>query len=1049
MKRNIYIHSILLLLLLPLANTSVEAQTQTQSKFIIGVDWITKPPREPYTNIIPTQAEWNMLASLGVNCGMIALPERVNIQDYYNSVTTALGNSPVDLIIFGYRFSRFTDGHRWVYHPEYDQHYPNFTGRIGSSVIDQIQTPPAKKDADVELDGSAPNAWETVGGLAGFIAKNLLLSSEQPDSIKYYLKVRMRLNPGTSFNHTPVLVIQAVRADTTMVDTVFADEFNDYNYREIPSLSFRKMPVGKSLGPYESINEIEVSHIPPRDLIGYATGRPDEVISAVSNTAYDYQLYWPGLVSCYVDYLAIDDSTSNSLFIGTNDIAIREEVNLFQSNPKLSRFKINDEPTPPHWPLVGYVDNIIRSWLTAENSEKRGFHYNIGYDENVGIPDRMVKRNIVITNNLQNTADIYPFKADPSKSPLPDQPGYTSTIQNWIQTYLIDKLAINIKHSKALNRNFWYQAQAHSWKNFENGIWNGDQREPTVQEINLQANLAIAYGAKGIQYFLYRSYESQADRISGIGMTNLDGTKRETNPYGDNKWEGVKALNQKLAIQGPTLLNLTWLGTKSWHNNSTTENWPYYVNNVTTNISGETKYVETGHFTAGGDPYLFVVNRRTLSTESRIVTVSLGNTESKKVTDLLSGNNSIIPINGSFVATLDPGEGRLYKIELALPAAPTLISPVNGATNVSTAPTLSWNASPGATSYRIQLSTNSTFSSTPFDQSGLTSTSFAVPGLVTNTTYYWRVNATNSIGTGEWSPYRSFTTGSNVDQNTVWSGSISIIMDATVNSGITLMVNPGTNIAFSSNASLSVNGNLTAQGTSNQHITIDGGNSGAGINDYEGAVICFLNGGTGNIQYTDISHAARGIYGNNAGNISVSNCTFTSLATSPWSYGVQIYNSASSTITINGNTFTGYGSDASNKSFGITIANLNGTTSNNVTLQQNSIQNSYEGYRVQRANAIIQGGCSNSCSYGATVIGSSPSISGVSFQSNTKGIYLSKSDDGTPSGGTIQSCQITQFAEQGIYCDQISTPLYRIIQSLSLKTRTYHREYISAAGVPM
>jgi subtilisin family serine protease len=92
------------------------------------------------------------------------------------------------------------------------------------------------------------------------------------------------------------------------------------------------------------------------------------------------------------------------------------------------------------------------------------------------------------------------------------------------------------------------------------------------------------------------------------------------------------------------------------------------------------------------------------------------------------------------------------------PAAPTLSSPSNGATNVSTSPTLSWSASTGATSYRLQVSTSSTFSTLTKDVSGITSTSQQVTGLSRSTRYYWRVNATNAYGTSDWSSVRYFTT---------------------------------------------------------------------------------------------------------------------------------------------------------------------------------------------------------------------------------------------------------------------------------------------------
>ena len=93
------------------------------------------------------------------------------------------------------------------------------------------------------------------------------------------------------------------------------------------------------------------------------------------------------------------------------------------------------------------------------------------------------------------------------------------------------------------------------------------------------------------------------------------------------------------------------------------------------------------------------------------------------------------------------------------PAAPVLSSPANGATGVSTSPALAWNASSGATSYRVQVSTSSSFVSTVYDQSGITSTTTNVTGLAAGTVYYWRVNATNAGGTSAFSTVFSFTTG--------------------------------------------------------------------------------------------------------------------------------------------------------------------------------------------------------------------------------------------------------------------------------------------------
>ena len=93
------------------------------------------------------------------------------------------------------------------------------------------------------------------------------------------------------------------------------------------------------------------------------------------------------------------------------------------------------------------------------------------------------------------------------------------------------------------------------------------------------------------------------------------------------------------------------------------------------------------------------------------------------------------------------------------PPRPTLSSPADAATDQSTTLTLSWSASTGATSYRVQVSTSSTFGTTAYDASGISTTSTAVtPALSGGTVYYWRANATNANGTSDYSAIRSFTT---------------------------------------------------------------------------------------------------------------------------------------------------------------------------------------------------------------------------------------------------------------------------------------------------
>ncbi len=76
------------------------------------------------------------------------------------------------------------------------------------------------------------------------------------------------------------------------------------------------------------------------------------------------------------------------------------------------------------------------------------------------------------------------------------------------------------------------------------------------------------------------------------------------------------------------------------------------------------------------------------------------------------------------------------------PAAPVLISPANGATGVSLSPTLSWNASSGATSYDVYFGS----SSPPPLVTNTTGTTSSTGTLGAGRLYYWQVVAKNSAG---------------------------------------------------------------------------------------------------------------------------------------------------------------------------------------------------------------------------------------------------------------------------------------------------------------
>jgi|WetSurMetagenome_2_1015567.scaffolds.fasta_scaffold74537_2 hypothetical protein len=88
-----------------------------------------------------------------------------------------------------------------------------------------------------------------------------------------------------------------------------------------------------------------------------------------------------------------------------------------------------------------------------------------------------------------------------------------------------------------------------------------------------------------------------------------------------------------------------------------------------------------------------------------------------------------------------------------IPLAPVLLSPPDSSMISVVGQVFDWSDVPTATSYRIQISTSSNFSTTVLNIGGLTNSGYIIASavLMNSTLYYWRVNASNANGTSPWS----------------------------------------------------------------------------------------------------------------------------------------------------------------------------------------------------------------------------------------------------------------------------------------------------------
>ena len=118
--------------------------------------------------------------------------------------------------------------------------------------------------------------------------------------------------------------------------------------------------------------------------------------------------------------------------------------------------------------------------------------------------------------------------------------------------------------------------------------------------------------------------------------------------------------------------------------------------------------------------------------------------------DLTDVNENSVPcnyINGLVIQVLDTL------------SAPILISPAKDTTEVPIKPTFKWHTVTRATSYTIQVSLLSDFSTTVISQNIIGDTTYTPTSSLTDCSqYYWRVNAKNPTQTSQWSIVWDFRT---------------------------------------------------------------------------------------------------------------------------------------------------------------------------------------------------------------------------------------------------------------------------------------------------
>lgn len=145
---------------------------------------------------------------------------------------------------------------------------------------------------------------------------------------------------------------------------------------------------------------------------------------------------------------------------------------------------------------------------------------------------------------------------------------------------------------------FWMYVTSCSW-----------QSQPSLESLRLQVYSAIAYGAKGIQYFVAKSFTGCEPSFSGAPL-NMDGSK-------STFYDTFKAFNMEVKALGPCLMPLKL--TKIMHTKGTIPFTPHLGL-----MAAPDDLIISFHQGKDGKDYLFIVNKNPNADRQVPLTVAPG-----------------------------------------------------------------------------------------------------------------------------------------------------------------------------------------------------------------------------------------------------------------------------------------------------------------------------------------------------------------------------------------------------------------------------------------
>jgi hypothetical protein len=643
---------LILVLLIVLSSMSIYAQTPAVDRFAIFGEILN--PRE-----IWEEAQWSLfnvreiVDTLRFNYGTV----RVRVQNK-EAVKARLNESNTE---FGIRFSMLDDigyaegdfsgkirrGRRWVFHPESPLHIDR-AGCTGDAVHD----PAARLDADAATKAinciqAIPNSHQSDTLLRGPKYPHNRLDILNRSSQEVYFRARMkRAAPAGQMDDVlcTYVALDSVNGEIGRRD-ILVRQISDTGFVESPALACR--------------------------------------VDSTSVTTF--LVLWPGSVTLWIDFVAIDnapaDSLCDSVYRGS---VLNGYVDSFVSQQPGATYSIrlddevgNHYPDSLRMPVIGLVGDYLKGYVRSRSGQSgsdvcaMSFGMPLFMDDH-GSTVRGLRKYMRETNHDLLITDCYPF---PQSAPATNVALVQDRISYMVEYYRGAALA-----AQQVERPWFSLAQIYSYRDTGKAPEHW-LREPTTHEIAVQAHVMASLGARGVGYYKFDSYRDSLPNLTPQhaylrGLIDSSGVLERTDTYGLNRTAAVRNVNLKLEKFGPTLLTTTLKG--SARETSELPTLTMYDSTQVTNVAmfpigsstADTAawyhigrlHEEPGHGAPDETEYLYAVNTRVdLVDGSRRIDLTLQDSTDIIVERMDSTVAWVLPPSAVLSDTFGPGDGHLYR----------------------------------------------------------------------------------------------------------------------------------------------------------------------------------------------------------------------------------------------------------------------------------------------------------------------------------------------------------------------------------------------------